>query len=599
MTSEASLQLAAIGNCEVSALLDARGAIVWACWPRPDADPVFSALLDARAHDAPTGVCAVDVVGLAATRQQYLPNTAIVETVLTDEHGASLRIRDFCPRFRARGRMFRPAAFVRIVEPVQGRPLVRLRCAPHLHYGSRTPTVSTGSHHVRYSGDGIGFRITTDASLSALQFGTTFALDRRLTLLIGPDETVTEPVDLLAQQWEESTRDYWQDWVRTLAVPFDWQEAVIRAAITLKLCTYEDTGAVLAALTTSIPEAHGTERNWDYRYCWLRDAFFVVQALNRLGATRTMEGFLRYIDGIVVHGQWDELRPLYRVAGDEPLTERVAESLSGYRGHRPVRVGNQAAEQVQYDVYGSLVLAATQSFFDHRLAARGDLRLFTRLEGLGHEAVRAYGRPDAGPWEFRGTTRPHTFSAMMCWAACDRLARIATRLGLGTRATHWLEAATRMRADLLERAWDPARAAFVSTLGGGGELDATALLMPEFGLLPAADPRFVRTLAAIERELVVDGHVMRYRHADDFGTPHNAFNVCTFWYVNALAMTGRMTDARAVFERLLECRNHVGLLSEDLDVRTGELWGNFPQTYSMVGIVNSAIRLSRPWEEMI
>jgi GH15 family glucan-1,4-alpha-glucosidase len=599
MANGTNLQLAAIGNCEVSALLDTRGALLWACWPTPDADPVFNALLDPRGRDAPTGVCAVDVEDFVAAEQQYLPNTAIVETVLADRHGARLRIRDFCPRFRDRGRIFRPATFVRIVEPLEGRPVVRLRLSPTLDYGARAPAISGGSHHLRYAGDGVAFRVTTDASLSALRHGTAFALDRPITLLMGPDETVTEAVDVLARRWEDSTRDYWQDWVRTLAIPFDWQDAVIRAAITLKLCTYEDTGAVLAALTTSIPEADGTERNWDYRYCWLRDGFFVVQALNRLGATRTMEGFLRYIDGIVVHGQWDQLRPLYRAAGDAPLTERVAPALGGYRGHAPVRVGNQAAEQVQYDVYGSVVLAATQSFFDHRLTARGDLRRYSHLEAIGLQAVHAYGRPDAGPWEFRGTTRPHTFSAMMCWAACDRLARIAARLGLPEREQHWGAHARRMRSDLLERAWNPRRAAFGATLTGDGELDATALLMPEFGLLPPHDARFVATLSAIERELVVDGHAMRYRHADDFGLPHNAFNVCTFWYVNALAMVGRHDEARAAFERLLACRNHVGLLSEDLDVRTGELWGNFPQTYSMVGIVNSAIRLSRPWEAMI
>jgi GH15 family glucan-1,4-alpha-glucosidase len=599
MSHSQSLNLAVIGNCEVSALLDTRGAIAWACWPRPDADPVFSSLLDVRGNDAPSGVCAVDVADFIGSEQRYLPNTAIVDTLVTDRHGSVFRIRDFCPRFRARGRMFRPATFVRIVEPVQGRPVVAIRVSPHVDYGARVPSVSSGSHHLRWSGDGATIRVTTDASLSAVRFGTPFALDRRLTLIIGPDESVPEAIDPLARQWEESTREYWQDWVRTLAVPFDWQDAVIRAAITLKLCTYEDTGAVLAALTTSIPEAEGTERNWDYRYCWLRDAFFVVQALNRLGATRTMEGFLRYIDGIVVHGQWDQLRPLYRVAGDAPLTERNAPALSGYRGHAPVRIGNQAAEQVQYDVYGSLVLAATQSFFDDRLVARGDLRLFTRLEGLGEQAVRAYGRADAGPWEFRGTTRPHTFSALMCWAACDRLARIAARLGLAERETHWGSHARRMRADLLERAWNPRRDAFGATLDGDGELDATALLMPELGLLSATDPRFVATLGAVERELIVDGHAMRYRHADDFGVPHNAFNVCTFWYVNALAMVGRQAEARAHFEQLLACRNHVGLLSEDLDVRSRELWGNFPQTYSMVGIVNSAIRLSRPWEAMI
>ncbi len=440
------------------------------------------------------------------------------------------------------------------------------------------------------------FRVTTDASLAVLQDERPFVLDRPITLLLGPDEAIDKQVDLLAREWLGATREYWCDWVRTLALPFDWQEAVIRAAITLKLCTYEDTGAVLAALTTSIPESADSARTWDYRYCWLRDAFFVVQALNRLGATRTMEGFLRFIENVMSDGDWDYVRPVYRIAGSERLSERTAPALAGYRGIGPVRIGNAAAEQRQLDVYGSIVLAAAQLFYDQRLSTPGDVALFTRLETIGSRAVQAYGQPDAGPWEFRGPVRPHTFSGVMCWAACDRLARLAVTVGLPDRADVWTAHASRMRHDLLTRAWSNSANSYVSTLDGQGHLDASLLLLPELGLIGASDPRFLATLAAIERELVVDSYVMRYRHDDDFGTPTNAFSVCTFWYVNALALAGRQPEAVRHFETLLGRRNHVGLLSEDIDPKTGELWGNFPQTYSLVGIIASAIRLSRPWE---
>jgi GH15 family glucan-1,4-alpha-glucosidase len=523
----------------------------------------------------------------------------VVETRLTDSDGGAVLITDFCPRFRLHGRVFRPAVLVRIIEPVQGRPFMRLRLHPSLDYGAASPHVTTGSHHVRFVGEEIAFRATTDASLAALEDDLLFVVDRPITVILGPDETVEEQLNVLAQRWLEATRDYWNEWVRTLAIPFDWQEAVIRAAITLKLCTYEDTGAVLAALTTSIPECAGTERNWDYRYCWLRDAFFVIQALNRLGATRTMEGFLRFIDHVVTQGRWDDLRPLYPISGVAIADERIAPTLAGYRGYGPVRVGNEAAMQRQYDVYGSLVLASSQLYFDERLGARGDRASLARLELIGRQAVQAFGKPDAGPWEFRGTVRPHTFSAMMCWAACDRLARIATKVGAPERAEEWAAHATRMREELLASAWSDSANSYLSTLDGAGDLDATLLLLPELGLLDPLDPRFLATLAAIEGALFVDGLIMRYRHADDFGVPANAFTVCSFWYVNALAMVGRRADAVRNFEALLARRNHVGLLSEDIDPRSGELWGNFPQTYSLVGIISTAIRLSRPWEGAI
>jgi len=593
------LDLAVIGNCQLNALIDRKGVVVWCCWPVPDGNPLFCSLLNKEGGDASSGMFAIDLIDQVSIEQRYERNTAVVETIMRDKQEGTIRILDFCPRFRRHGRLFRPSVLMRLIQPMGGRPRIRLRVRPLFNYGAEQPQCSVGSHHVSYGGEGGHVRVTTDASVSALMEDQTFTLDRPITLMLGPDETVEDPMEDLGRQWLEHTRAYWLDWVRTLAIPFEWQEQVIRAAITLKLCTYEDTGAVMAALTTSIPEAAGTQRNWDYRYCWLRDAFFVIQALNRLGATRTMEGFLRYIDEVAAKGENEALKPLYRLAGREPLTERIAPALSGYRGMGPVRVGNQAAEQNQHDVYGALVLAATQLFFDERLAIEGGQVLFERLEGYGEKSLQVFNTPDAGPWELRGTANVHTYSAVMCWAACHRLGRIATQLMLTDKAKKWRAHAATIRTQIMTHCWHEGRQVIDSTFDGSGTLDAALLLLPELGFIKPTDPRFLSTLKAIENELVVDGNVMRYRVADDFGVPSNAFTVCTFWYVNALARTNQRARARDVFEGLLSRSNHFGLLSEDVDPRSGELWGNFPQTYSMVGIINSAVRLSRSWDQMV
>jgi GH15 family glucan-1,4-alpha-glucosidase len=488
--------------------------------------------------------------------------------------------------------------FVRIAEPLTGQPQVRIKFQPTCDFGARKPAMTFGSNHIQFMGTDSAVRLTTDASITSIVEERSVILDRPLAFMIGPDETVPEGPLQLARAFLERTEEYWLEWVRMLAVPVDWQEAVIRAAITLKLCTYEDTGAVLAALTTSIPEAADSGRNWDYRYCWLRDSFFVIRVLNRLGATRTMEGFLRYINNIVEQSPAAGLQPLYGLAGNPHAEERLITSLPGYRGMGPVRVGNLAAKQKQHDVYGAVVLAASHFFYDSRLNTAGDSSMLARLEPLGDQAAAVFDLPDAGPWEFRGYERTHTFSAVMCWAACDRLCRIAGHLGLDDRARHWHKRATEIRERILARAWNAQRNAFVSSFEGT-ELDATALLLADVGFIDAKDPRFIATFEAIDRELRAGDLLFRYRHVDDFGVPVNAFTVCSFWWVEALASQVRMQEARDAFERLLKRRNHLGLFSEHIDQATGEHWGNYPQTYSMVGIISSALRLSRSWEEVV
>jgi GH15 family glucan-1,4-alpha-glucosidase len=591
-----SLDLGLVGNGTIGALVNPLAEIVWACFPRFDGDPAFCTLLRQRAREDDYGFFAVELLDCVKDEQAYLRNTPILVTRLHDRHGGGVEVTDFAPRFRHHGRMFCPMTLVRQIRRIAGNPRICVRVRPAHDYGRRRAEVTWGSNHIRYVGTDVVLRLTTDASVSAILEETPFFLEDAVTLLLGPDETVQSAVAEIGGRFLEDTAAYWRAWVRELGIPFEWQDAVIRAAITLELNVYEDTGAIIAALTTSVPEAPGSRRNWDYRYCWLRDAYFVVNALNRLGATRTMEHYLAYIVNLVAGAEDGRLQPVYGLSGRPLGEEREIDALPGYRGLGPVRIGNQAHRQVQHDVYGSAILAATHVFFDRRLLRHGDEVLFRRLEVLGEQAAKLYDQPDAGIWELRGKPRVHTFSSVMCWAACDRLTRIAAHLGLADRAAYWRTQAARIHQFVCERCWSAEKGSFVAAVSGDA-LDASLLRLGELGFLAEDDPRFAGTVRAIERELRRGDFVFRYVEADDFGKPENAFLVCTFWYINALAALGRRDEARALFENVLACRNRHGLLAEHIDPRTHEQWGNFVQTYSMVGLIGSAIRLSVRWDQ--
>ncbi len=591
-----SLDLALIGNGTVGALVDPLGEVVWACFPRFDGDPAFCSLLRERTGDDDFGFLAVELLDCARQEQEYLANTPILITRLYDRAGGCVEITDFAPRFRHHGRMFCPMMLVRQIRRVAGNPRVRVRVRPARDYGRRRADITCGSNHIRYVGSELALRLTTDVSITAVVEENPFFLEHAVTLLLGPDETVQGAVADVGGRFLEDTTFYWREWVRSLGVPFEWQDAVIRAAITLELNVFEDTGAIVASVTTSIPEAAGTGRTWDYRYCWLRDAYFVVNALNRLGATRTMERYLSYIVNLVAGADDGRLQPVYGISGRAVPEEQEIDSLPGYRGMGPVRIGNQAHRQVQHDAYGSAILAATHVFFDRRLLRPGDEVLFRRLEPLGERAAQLFDQPDAGLWELRGAARVHTFSSLMCWAGCDRLAKIAAHLGLADRAAYWRTQAARLHQVICERSWNAKRESFVATMDGE-TLDASLLRLNELGFLADDDPRFASTVRAIERELRRGDFVFRYVEEDDFGKPENAFLVCTFWYINALAALGRRDEARTLFENVLACRNRHGLLAEHIDPQTREQWGNFVQTYSMVGLIGSAIRLSVRWDQ--
>jgi pentatricopeptide repeat protein len=591
----ASLDLGLIGNCHLSALVDRLGRIVWGCFPRIDGTPIFDRLLD---EDGEDGFFGIEIQDYSRSETGYLTNTAVLRTRLWNQAGDGVEILDFAPRFELFGRMHRPTTLVRIVTPIVGQPRVRVRLRPRLHWGATRPTVSRGSHHLRYADDGFAIRVTTDAPLLYVLEETAFRLDRPLVFVLGADESLATPMAEMARDFLERTVAYWRSLAGRLHIPFEWQDEVIRSAITLKLCSFEETGAIVAAHTSSIPEADGEGRNWDYRYCWLRDAFFVVRALNRLGCIETMEDYLVYLRNIAADSADGCLQPVYGLGREALLGERVVETLRGYRGNRPVRVGNQAYEHLQHDGYGSVILAVTQAFFDRRLREPAGLETFQELERLGHQAFRLHDVPDAGLWEFRSRSDVHTYSSMMCWAACDRLARIAAQLGHREGHAFWGDRARQLRRTILERAWSERRQSFVSSFEGDA-VDASLLLMPTIGLLPARDERFLKTLSAVERELVSGPYVYRYRAPDDFGCPENAFLICSFWYIEALARVGRVEQARELFEQMLSCRNELGLMAEHVNTGSRELWGNLPQTYSHVGLIECATRLSRQWEAVV
>ena len=582
--------VALIGNCQIAALLRNDGAIVWSCMPRFDSAPVFGELLDPDGGSFRIG----PAQGGIGT-QRYLPNTNVLETRFENEDGA-FRILDFAPRFQLFDRMFRPTKLVRIVEPLSGTPRVRVLCDPRSGWTKAVPRREVGSNHISFLLDD-ELRLTTDVPLAYVQADQPFVLSAKRHFVLAWGAPVEEALAPLCDRFLTQTERYWRTWVKHCEVPSHYQQHVIRSALALKLHCYEDTGAIVAALTTSLPESVGSGRTWDYRYCWLRDAYYALDAFRLLGHFEEREGFTEFLLNVAASAPDLALAPLYRVDGRTDLEERIVSGWRGFEGEGPVRVGNGAVHHVQNDVFGELVLALAPAFLDERFASDLDKSALELLTRLGRRAIAVVGQPDASIWEMRTKWLPQTFSSLMCWAAADRVHRVTLRHRPSV-AAEFGAAAKSMHSTIVHQAWNEKLGAFASTYGGA-ELDASLLQMATLRFLPPNDGRLQATVTTIQRVLDRGGWLQRYATDDGFGQPTVAFVICTFWLIEALAHIGSRATARAIFERTLGALSPTGLLAEDWDPIGKRLCGNYPQAYSHVGLIHAAFAVSPPWSEVL
>jgi GH15 family glucan-1,4-alpha-glucosidase len=583
--------LGLIGNCQFSALVHHDGEIVWCCLPRFDSEPVFSTLLDCEAG----GRFRISPAGGENGKQRYIPNTNILETTFHSPTG-SFRVLDFAPRFLQFGRTFRPTQMIRIVEPIQGAPRISVVCEPKLGWSKAVPPAVVGSHHLIFEGFASQLRLTTDFPLSYIG-GKAFTLTGRQHMVLTWGMPVEEPLAPLCDRFLNETTRYWQRWVKRCDIPPKYQGEVIRSALTLKLHCFEDTGAIIAAMTTSIPESAGSGRTWDYRYCWLRDSYYVLNAFGLLGQFEEREQFVQYL--LNVAGGVPELilAPLYRVDGSQNLEESILDSWPGYNGEKPVRIGNGAALHSQNDIYGEMVLALTPIFVDERMSAERSPAALRLIQALARKAIALTGVPDAGIWEYRTEWKPQTFSSLMCWAAADRMAGIADLYDPAGSA-EFRAAAERIHSEVIARSWSASKNSFVGHYGGH-DLDASLLQMVRLRFLSPEDPKLKSTVEAIHKDLMQSGWLHRYSLDDGFGKPSVAFVICTFWLIEAMAAMGRRDEARTLLERIHGALSPLGLLSEDYDPTGPRMWGNFPQTYSHVGLIHAAFAAAPSWADVL
>ena len=574
-----------IGNCSYLAYIDTRADVKWMCMPRFDSSFLFGSLLDEEKgghfYVRPTDET-------ARSSQYYIPNTNVLCTEFKCRDGRFV-VKDCAPRMRIHERQFRPLMLVRKIELLEGEPSVIISCQPRGDYGQTVPESVIASNHIRYLNLDQQVRLTTDAPLTYIQKEQAFVLDQDRYLVLTYGEPLEAPLQETADEFIRKTVEDWQSWIKSSYLPDIYQDAIIRSALVLKLHQYEDTGGIIASGSTSLPEFHDSTRNWDYRYCWFRDAHYTLRAFNQIGHFEELEKYFDFIYNII-HNATNSLQPLYSVSGDKKLFEMTMD-LDGYLGNKPVRVGNKAYIQSQHDVYGQVLVSLLPLYTDKRLIFKKKESYRKIVPWLLSQIERTLNEPDSGLWEFRTDVQVHTYTLLFHWAGSKAAYKIASLFGdqeLMQKARQLSAAADR----LMGQAYDPERRLYTQAIGTAN-LDASTLSMITMDYLAHGSDRAKEHIAALEKELLTDkGLFYRYKHYDDFGFPESTFLVCAFWYVDALACVGRIDDARSNLDQLLQFSNHLGIFSEDATI-DGSQWGNFPQTYSHVGLINAACRISR------
>lgn len=576
----------AVGNCRTAALISNKGSIDWLCFPDFDSPSVFGKILD----NEKGGSLGFIVGNNYNISQKYLEHTNILSTLFESNEGA-FEVFDFMPRYKMLDTdYYLSSEIYRLIRLRHGTPRFRINYSPALNYAVGETGHKSGPEYVKtYSKEN---ERDTIYLYSSIPYNDIF---NQKDVILQKDEFVLVsynqkliPIDLNRVNLEfQRTRLYWMNWSNRSKKYTAYNELIERSILVLKLMSYHRSGAVLAALTTSLPESIGEVRNWDYRFCWLRDASMSIETLIKVGHSGAAQRFINFITGIL-YSKYDKFQIMYGIRGERVLTEVELSHLSGYRNSRPVRVGNDAHTQMQNDSFGYLmdVIYQYYLYFPGTLDEIEDM--FEVVKNIASTVMDDWSKPDKGIWEIRGEEKHFVLSKVMCWVALDRANKIADLLHKEGYAQKWKNVADIIKKDVRSNGWKDEIQSFSQTYCNT-ELDSSLLLMETYGFIDAEDIHYKKTVDAVYRKLLYKGLMFRYNNVDDFGIPSSAFTICTFWMVRALFVIGRKDEARSLFDTLISYSNHLGLFSEDLDFDSKSQLGNFPQAYSHLALINTAM----------
>ena len=589
MIEDKGLNYGIIGNCKSSALINADSSIDWCCLPQFDSSAVFCKIIDEKIG----GSFKIEVDKSYTITQHYLNNTAILKTNFRNNEN-EFEVLDFMTRFKLDDKNFyNPPELQRMIRPIRGLPKIKVLYNPTLEYANgKTKTYKKDDFIVSVFEEASyeTLFLYTDIEKNKILENKEFELAEPVYLNLSYNEKIDVPNLEKSNLELEKTKEYWINWCKKGPKYKLYNDEVKRSAITLKLLTFEKTGAVLAAATTSIPETIGEVRNWDYRFCWIRDASMVIKIIAKLGHERIVKNFIDFIVNLIPNKN-EKLQIMYGIDGQKILTEKKLDHLSGYKNSKPVRIGNAAYIQKQNDIYGILVDVIHFQIEKFKEENYKYEQLWSIVKSVVWVVEKNWKKPDKGIWEFRNEDQHFTFSKLLCWVAIDRAIKISNLIKKGRKTDRWIPLRDQIKNDILSNAWNPKIKAFSQSYGSDF-LDASVLLMESYGFIESKDPKYIDTVKAIEKELLYDGLLFRYKNNDDFGEPKSSFTVCTFWYINSLFKIGEESKAKRLFDQLLSNSNHLGLFSEDLDFKTKKMLGNFPQAYSHLALIETAMNFN-------
>lgn len=584
-----NLNYGVVGNCRSAALISEKGSIDWFCFPDFDSPSIFSKILDVEKG----GEFSFEVSDTYSITQKYINNTNILNTLFTSDEG-SFEVLDFMPRYKlTETNYYLPPEIYRYIRILSGSPSFRVNYNPKMKYAEKEVVHKTHKRYIKTSSSDDPLDcvyLYSNIPFSAILGRKEITPGEDLFMLLSNNQKLIQ-IDIERVNLEYNrTKIYWLNWVNRSKKFIRYNDIITRSLLVLKLMSYQPSGAVLAALTTSIPETIGEVRNWDYRFCWLRDASMSIETLMEMGHHDAAKNFISFVKGIIKSKQ-DSFQIMYGIRGERTLHEEELSHLSGFENSLPVRIGNAAYIQRQNDVFGYLmdVIYQYYKFFPGTLDEIEDIWEIVR--SIIRTVIADWGNPDKGIWEFRNSEKHFVFSKVMCWVTLDRGAKIAQLLNMDDYARKWKTEANKIKKDVLTNGWNEELQSFTQTYYET-DMDASLLLMEKYGFIQASAEQFKKTVQAIKKALFYNGLMYRYINADDFGRLSSSFTICTFWLIQALYATGETQEAEEIFNTIVGYSNHVGLFSEDLDFKTKRQLGNFPQAYSHLALINTAILFS-------